>query len=76
MTLLTLTPGSQSAANAAGHVIFYQLGTATNEFFRGLGFLYFSYFYISHVLNVCIVCVCVYLIWSLALLCVPHLRLG
>ena len=52
MTLLTLTPGSQSAANAAGHVIFYQLGTATNEFFRGLGFLYFSYFYISH--NVCL----------------------
>ena len=35
MTSLTLTPGSRSAANAVGHVIFYYRATAaTKTFYR------------------------------------------
>ena len=36
MTSLTLTPGSRSAANAVGHVIFYLQATAATETFYRL----------------------------------------
>ena len=84
---LTLTPGSRSAANAVGQVIFYQLVTAAAKPFYRLqeGFILIVFanriFILFIMFNVSIVSICVFsvkehLIWSLALLCVPHLRLS